>query len=114
VGTITGRADARNDTLQGTVDIEGIEDVVRVTCAGWSGAPGDVPRKEVLVLPNGVDQFSCAWDPDTEWDLEADQVVGVWYNEADGDYVLDGDAIFSSFPVEEQLGVFLPLVLASH
>jgi hypothetical protein len=113
VGTITGHADARSNTLQGTVDIEGIEDVVRVTCAGWSGAPGDTPRKEVLVLPNGVDQFRCAWDPDTEWDLEADQVVGVWYNEADGDYVLDGDAVFSSFPVEERLGIFLPLVLAS-
>jgi hypothetical protein len=114
VGTITGRADARSDCLQGTVDVEGIEDVVQVTCAGWDNAPNGAPSKQVLVFPNGVDRFTCAWDPVTEWDLEPEQVVGVWYHEADGDSVLGGDAVFSSFPVQQDLRLFLPLVLRSE
>jgi uncharacterized repeat protein (TIGR01451 family) len=113
VGTITGRPNAANDSIQGTVDVEWLEDVVMVTCGGWSGAPDGVPRKEVFALPDGADLYTCSWDPNTEWDVQPDQVIGVWYKEPDGDSVWDGDTVFNSFRVE-QVQVFLPLVLRDY
>jgi hypothetical protein len=110
VGTITGHPNAANDSIHGTVEVEWFEDVVEVWCMGWSGAPDDAPRKVDLVLPDGTDTYVCSWDPDTEWDLQPDQVIGVWYHEADGDSVLGGDSVFNAFRVEQRQ-VFLPLVM---
>lgn len=105
VGTIKGQTDADADRIEGTIDTPWLEDVVRVRCAGWGGAPSGTPGKEDLALPDDVDTYRCAWDPDTEWDLEPDQAIGVWYIEPDGDHV------FSAFEIEAGIRVFLPLVL---
>ena len=106
VGTITGRADAGDDTAGGTIDVPWVEEAVRVKCSGWGGAPDTAPRKQDYVLSDGVDAFQCAWDPDTEWDLQGGQVVGVWYEEP------DGDEVFAALQIEAG-GVFLPLVIRS-
>jgi hypothetical protein len=105
VGTIRGQPNANDDDIQGTIDVPWLEDAVRVTCAGWGSAPGDAPRKQDLALPNNVDTYRCAWDPDTEWDLQPEQVIGVWYAEP------DDDEVFAPFRIEETWQIFLPLVL---
>ncbi|MBN1246446.1 MAG: hypothetical protein JXC32_02255 [Anaerolineae bacterium] len=106
VGTIDGHPDAGADSIEGTIHVPDLEDVVRVTCAPWSGAPAGVPRKEDLALPDDVDTYRCAWNPDTEWDLEPEQTIGVWYAEP------DGDEVFSDFEITAPTWeIFLPVVM---
>ena len=58
------------------------------------------------MFPNGIDPYLCSWDPDTEWDVEMEQDVGVSYREP------GGDRVFAVFRVTSE--VFLPGVLRSY
>ncbi|MHB0857410.1 MAG: hypothetical protein ACYC5M_07540 [Anaerolineae bacterium] len=84
VGEITGYLDVESDSITGTVEAPWImPGPVPIECHPW-GAPHDAPSKQDSVIPDGVDTYTCAWDPAEEWDLRAGQDVGVSYSEPDG------------------------------
>jgi len=105
IGTITGYANAASDSIAGTIAAAWITQEVDVTCYPW-GAPGGAPNKHDTVFPDGVDVYSCSWDPATEWDVQPNQDIGVWYREP------DGDEVFNVFRAPWR--VFLPLVLCNY
>ncbi|MDT8382349.1 MAG: hypothetical protein RQ728_08865 [Brevefilum sp.] len=80
VGTITGEVDITTDSISGTIDLPWLpQDIeVPIWCDSW-GAPGGADWKGDQVLPNGIDTYTCAWDPNTEWDVEAYQDIAVSY-----------------------------------
>lgn len=84
IGLITGHLDVEADRITGTVEVPWLmPGPVTVDCHPW-GAPGGAPSRSATVIPNGVDTYSCAWDPNTEWDILPGQDVGVRYGEPDG------------------------------
>ena len=105
LGTIHGLFSSRSDSVRGTIDANWISEEVDVECHTWD-APGNAPRKEDVVYPNGVDRYLCSWDPDTEWDVQPDEYVAVSYR------VPDGGHVFNTFDAAQ--GVYLPLVLRDY
>lgn len=84
LGLITGHLDVEADRITGTVEVPWLmPGPVTVDCYPWGG-PGGAPSRSTMVTPDGVDTYSCAWDPDTEWDILPSQDVGVRYGEPDG------------------------------
>ena len=88
IGTITGVVDPINDRITGTVLAPWITQPVDLRCHTW-GSPNNAPQKQDIVQPDGVDVYSCTWDPLTEWDVQAGQNIGVEYYEPDGDSVFN-------------------------
>ena len=88
VGTINGNIDVDTDSIVGTVDAGGwLPKPVYVQCHPW-GAPGWAPQVEYGdLLPNNSDEYSCSWDPGSEWDIQPGEDLGVEYVEPDGDSV---------------------------
>jgi len=87
VGRITGLVDVDADRITGTVDAPWLlPGPVQVECHPW-GAPGGAPNKHTTVIPNGADVYTCAWDPNTEWDVGPGQDIGVSYREPAGHQV---------------------------
>jgi len=87
VGTITGEVDPDTDSISGTINAPWLLTVppeeINVECYPW-GSPGGVPDKYDTLIPDGTDLYSCAWDPETEWDVDYNQDIGVAYREAEG------------------------------
>ncbi len=87
IGQITGFLDVDADRITGTVDVPWLmPGPVDIECHTW-GAPGGAPQKYDSVIPNGEDTYTCAWDPNTEWDVQPGQDIGVSYHEPDGHQV---------------------------
>ena len=84
LGEILGEVDAENDSITGTIYAPWLpqDTEVWVWCHTW-GAPPDTEGKGETVLPDGVDTYTCAWDPDTEWDIQPNQEIGVSYTGPD-------------------------------
>jgi len=92
VGTITGDVDVTADSLTGTIKASWLpQDVeIQVTCHPWGG-PENVEQKFDSILPNGIDEYHCEWDPISEWDVEPYQDIGVSYQ------VSEGHTIYNAF-----------------
>lgn len=88
IGAISGVVDAGNDRIDGTVLADWITERVDLRCHTW-GSPNNAPQKQDIVQPDGVDVYSCAWDPVNEWDVQGGQDIGVEYYEPDGDSVFN-------------------------
>lgn len=88
LGMLSGQLDADTNTFTGTVSVPWGPpyDEVAVQCHPW-GAPGDTPSKETTVLPDGLTEFSCGWDPATEWDVQPGQEIAVLYLDPAGHWV---------------------------
>jgi len=89
IGDISGTIDLATDSIEGTIDAPWFpSDVeIEVECHPW-GAPEPQPEMKFdTVFPDGIDTYSCAWDPLTEWDIQPGQVVGVGYFGSDGHWV---------------------------
>jgi len=86
IGDISGEIDLEGDAIQGTIAVPWFSAEVEVECHSW-GSPGPEVIKYDSALPNGEDTYSCAWDPSTEWDIQAGQNVGVAYSGPDGHWV---------------------------
>lgn len=86
LGDISGVVDTAGDSVSGTVNAAWIGQVVDVECHPWD-APGGADNKRDSVFPDGADTYACAWDPNTEWDVQPGQEIGVSYDELDGDRV---------------------------
>ncbi len=91
IGSITGSVDPDNDRIEGTVLAEWISQPVELRCHTWGSPNGEAPQKQDYVQPDGVDVYTCAWDPLSEWDVLAGQDIGVEY------YEPDGDSVFNAF-----------------
>jgi hypothetical protein len=100
IGTITGFVSTAGDSVRGTVYAPWFTEAVDVECHSW-GRPGEEIIKWTTVLPDGVDEYFCAWDPVTEWDILPGQRVGVAYSGPDGNWVA---ASFYGYTI------YLPLV----
>jgi hypothetical protein len=105
IGSIAGSVDAATDSIAGTVEATWITQEVDVECHTW-GAPHGAPNKDDSVLPDGIDVYSCSWNPVTEWDVQPHQNIGVAYREP------DGDQVYNVFTAPWRL--YLPLVLRNH
>jgi uncharacterized repeat protein (TIGR01451 family) len=105
VGTIVGGPSAALDRIRGTVDANWISQQVKVECHPW-GAGHEAPNKYDSVFPDGTDFYTCAWDPDTEWDIQPYEDIGVSYDDP------TGHRIYAAFQVRSQ--IHLPLVFKNH
>ncbi|MEJ5311947.1 MAG: PKD domain-containing protein [Anaerolineae bacterium] len=84
IGQITGLLDVDADSITGTVDAAWLmPGPVDIECHTW-GAPGGAPNKSDSVIPNGLDTYTCAWDPSSEWDIQPGQDLAVMYREPAG------------------------------
>ena len=86
VGNITGDVDVDTDSISGSIDAPWLipnPGVVNVECYGW-GAPAGAPDKYDIIIPDGIDPYNCAWDPDNEWDVEPNQTIGAAYRDPEG------------------------------
>jgi len=93
VGEITGEVDADSDSIVGTINAPWLipdPGSVDVECHGW-GAPSGAPVKFSSAIPDGDPShtYACAWDPNTEWNVEPNQWIGVAYRDTQANKVFD-------------------------
>ncbi len=96
LGAIFGEVDVDNDSITGTIDVPWLpqDTAIEIQCHPW-GAPGPTDGKQDFVFPDGEDPYYCEWNPDTEWDIEPGQHVGVTYSDPDGHWVYNGFFVYS-------------------
>jgi hypothetical protein len=107
IGTIGGQVSSADDSVSGTVYAPWFSQVLDVDCHSW-GKPGDEIMQWDTVLPDGVDLYTCAWDPVAEWDILPGQNVGVGYSGPDGNWVAN------VFYERIQNHIYLPLLCKKH
>ncbi len=105
IGHLTGAMSTLADRIRGTVDAPWIGEEVDIECHPW-GSPESAPIKQDTVFPDGEDTYYCSWNPDTEWDVQKEQDLGVSYDEP------TGDRVFAVFQIRAD--VYLPVVLKNH
>jgi len=87
LGDIQGEVFIFEDRISGMINAPWLSEQVQVECMDW-GSGGDAGSKiGGVIYTNGSDTYSCAWDPESEWDLQAWQDVGVSYFTPDGHWV---------------------------
>lgn len=87
IGDIQGEVFVTNDSIAGTAYVPWLEEPVQVECLDW-GSGGDPFNKDAgFILPNGSDPYACSWDPETEWDVQPWQDIGVGYFTPEGHWV---------------------------
>lgn len=95
IGQITGAVDAEADSITGAVTVPWLlPGPLDVYCRGW-GAPAGAPEKQDSVTPDGLDPYTCAWNPTTEWDVEGGQDLAVIYETPEGHEII---AVFQAPP----------------
>ena len=89
IGDIQGEVFVFDNYVTGTVYAPWIEGSVPVECLDWgSGQDPPFDNKDGGLIPtNGSATYSCGWDPDSEWDIQPWQDVGVGYFTPDGHWV---------------------------
>jgi hypothetical protein len=103
IGQITGAVDAEADSITGAVTVPWLlPGPLAVYCRGWD-APAGAPEKQDSVTPDGLDPYTCAWNPTTEWDVGPGQDLAVSYDTPEGHEVI---AVFQngSFYVDGAAG----------
>ena len=90
IGAITGNVSSVNDNIVGTVDASWLvqDTAVPVDCEPW-GAPPNTPGKSSAAFPDGSDTYTCSWDPNSEWDVQPQQDITVFYSDPDGHRIGD-------------------------
>ncbi|MGB4596192.1 MAG: hypothetical protein WBI14_09855 [Anaerolineaceae bacterium] len=90
LGSITGEVNFESDSITGTVNAPWLPQTtkVEIQCHPW-GAPQNTVGKPDLVLPNGTDPYTCAWDPETEWDIQPNQQIAVSYGDPAGHQIFN-------------------------
>ncbi len=104
LGEISGEVDIDTDSITGKIyapwlpqDIE-----VEVWCNPYDGAPPETGGKNDFILPNGTDPYYCEWDPDTEWDIQPNNQIGVYYRDPANQWIID---VFTAYTDELILSV---------
>jgi hypothetical protein len=107
LGTIEGEVDISSDSVAGTIKAAWIGQAVPVECLDWgSGLEEPINKDAGYIMPNGAEEYGCSWDPETEWDVDAWQEIGVGYSTPDGHWVAN------AFHAEHWVGLYthdLPL-----
>jgi hypothetical protein len=100
LGDIQGEVFVLEDRIEGIIDAGWISDPVQVECLDW-GSGGDAGNQDGgSILTNGSNPFSCVWNPETEWDIQPWQDIGVGY------FTPDGHWVANAFRAEYWIGVF--------
>jgi len=82
IGQLNGFIDVATNSITGTVDASWLlPEALDIECQPWIWPDWPPPGKQDTVFPDGTDTFSCAWDPDTEWDMQLGQEIWVQYQE---------------------------------
>ncbi len=93
IGQLNGFIDMATQSITGTVNASWLlPEALDIECHPWIW-PDWAPSKQDTVFPDSDDTFSCAWDPDTEWEMQLGQEIGVQYQEP------DEHRIMRAFPV---------------
>jgi len=90
VGLISATIDLAANEISGTIEAPGFGVSLTVEChpwGAWEAGMNDVETKSSWAEPDGSVPFTCSWDPETEWDIQPGQDIGVIYTEPDGDQV---------------------------
>jgi hypothetical protein len=103
VGQISGILDVAADTITGYVIAPSFGISLTVECYPWGAwmLGMDAEIKNSSASPNGLVPYYCEWDPDTDWDIQQGQYLGVSYLEPDGDRVFNAfiDYFKTFFPL---------------
>ena len=104
LGEISGEIDIESDNITGTIDAPWLpQDVeVEVWCNPYGGEPPNTGGKSDSVLPDGTDPYSCAWDPDTEWDIQPNHAIGVYYGTPENQWIIN---VFTAYTDELILNI---------
>jgi uncharacterized repeat protein (TIGR01451 family) len=104
LGEISGEIDIETNTITGTIDAPWLpQDVeVEVRCNPYDGAPPETGGKNDLIYPNGTDPYYCEWDPDTEWDIQPNNQIGVYYQDPANQWIIN---VFTAYTDELILSV---------
>ncbi|MFO7722000.1 MAG: hypothetical protein R6V49_02145 [Bacteroidales bacterium] len=87
IGLITGEVDLDADSITGTVEAAWLmPGPIEVQCHAW-GLGYWIEPKTDMVIPDGIDTYTCSWDPNTEWDVQPWQDIGVSYRVQDGHWI---------------------------
>jgi hypothetical protein len=101
LGEIRGEVLIFEDRISGRIYAPWIDDPVDVECLDWgSGLEEPINKDAGSVMPNGSDEYGCSWDPETEWDIDAWQDIGVGYSTPDGHWVAN------AFHAEHWVGLY--------
>jgi Tol biopolymer transport system component len=87
LGDIHGEVRFDLDSITGTIEASWLTDPVRVECLDWGSGGEPINKEGGSVLTNGAEYYSCGWDPETEWDVQPWQDIGVGYFTPDGHWV---------------------------
>jgi hypothetical protein len=115
IGEISGEIDLEGNGIQGTVLAPWFSSEVNVECHPW-GSPEPAEMKFDILIPDGLDPYSCSWAD--EWDIQPGQDVGVGYFGLDGHWVANAFRVpnpwFTAFPPGVVEGWNWPLGSAIH
>jgi uncharacterized repeat protein (TIGR01451 family) len=84
IGVIEGELDLDNDSVSGTVHVPWFNEPLNLHCAVWEDGG---PWMDTTVDPNGG-AYVCDFGA-LGWDLQPGHMVGVQYQEPDGDWVVN-------------------------
>jgi hypothetical protein len=87
LGDIQGEVRSDLDSITGTINVSWLSDPVPVECLDWGSGGEPINKDAGSVYPNGASPYSCNWDPETEWDVQPWQDIGVGYSTPDGHWV---------------------------
>jgi len=87
LGDIQGEVRFDLDSITGTINVPWLSDPVPVECLDWGSGGEPINKDAGSVNPNGTDSYSCSWNPETEWDVQPWQDIGVGYFTPDGHWV---------------------------
>jgi CSLREA domain-containing protein len=93
IGEIAGTIDLAGDSITGAIEASWFTEAVSVECLDWGSGTGQFNEDGGIVLTNGEDPYSCTWDPESEWDIQPGQDIGVAYLGADSHWVANAFSI---------------------
>ncbi len=82
VGDIGGVVDTETDSVSGAIQAPWFSENLDVEChpwGGWGAGWDQAPVVNSTAAADGTAPYTCQWDPQTEWDVEINQDIAVFY-----------------------------------
>jgi len=87
LGDIQGEVRFDLNSITGTINVPWLSESVPVECLDWGSGGEPINKDAGSVNPDGASPYNCIWDPETEWDVQPWQDIGVGYFTPDGHWV---------------------------
>ncbi|NOX60689.1 MAG: hypothetical protein GXP42_01875 [Chloroflexi bacterium] len=82
VGDIGGVVDTETDSVSGAIQAPWFAGALDVEChpwGGWQAGWDQAPVVNSTAAADGSSSYMCQWDPQTEWDVQINQDIAVFY-----------------------------------